>query len=277
QQLPPGDECLHGHRHLRVPCRPHLLADQAEAVVDEDGGQAKTQQQRDDSMRDDAVKRSLEHGDLGGQMSDLSRNNPAGRFTGLPGAYAKPRPSYPEAVLDFLVARCGLSPRSLLVDVGCGTGISSRLFATRGVRVLGVEPNDEMRRQAEATTDPGGAALVRYCKGRAEDTGLAGGLADAVLAAQAFHWFEPASALREFRRILKPGGWVVLLWNERDESDPFTAAYGAVIRSAPEAASVEGPRARAGEALLESPLFEQAERVCFPNAQELDEEGVLGR
>src|SRR5262249_36631244 len=72
-------------------------------------------------------------------------------------------------------------------------------------------------------------------------------------------------------------GWVVLLWNERDESDPFTAAYGAVIRSAPDAASIEGPRAKAGEALLQSPLFEQTERVRFANEQTLDEEGVLGR
>ncbi len=102
-------------------------------------------------------------------------------------------------------------------------------------------------------------------------------MADAVLAAQAFHWFEPNGALREFHRILKPGGWVILLWNERDESDELTAAYGAVIRSATEAAAIEGPRGRAGEPLLVHPLFQDAERRVFRNEQLLDEEGLLGR
>src|SRR5947207_1707846 len=87
-------------------------------------------------------------------------------------------------------------------------------------------------------------------------SGLAGGCADLVLAAQAFHWFEPSVALTEFRRILKPGGWVALLWYERDESDPGTAAFGATLRTAPDAARVEGPRMRAGEALADSPHVE---------------------
>jgi SAM-dependent methyltransferase len=116
-----------------------------------------------------------------------------------------------------------------------------------------------------------------YQNGRAEATNLATACADAVLAAQAFHWFDSAAALREFHRIVKPGGWVILLWNERDETDPFTAAYGAVIRTAPEAAAVEAPRSRAGEPLLSSPWFQDAQRAVFRNEQELDEDGVLGR
>jgi SAM-dependent methyltransferase len=119
--------------------------------------------------------------------------------------------------------------------------------------------------------------VPRYCKGRAEATQLADGVADTVLAAQAFHWFDPDTALREFVRILKPGGWVVLMWNERDESDPCTAAYGAVIAAAPEARAVEGPRGQAGQALLASPLFADRECVRFRNEQALDEEGLLGR
>ncbi|HZT80858.1 MAG TPA: class I SAM-dependent methyltransferase [Gemmataceae bacterium] len=209
-------------------------------------------------------------------MSDLSRANPTGRFSGLADSYAKYRPDYPPAAIAFVLSRCGLGPGSVLVDVGCGTGISSRLFAARGLAVLGVEPNDEMRRQAEAVPSARQPAPL-YCKGRAEETGLPDAAADAVLAAQAFHWFDAGAALREFHRILKPGGWVALLWNERDESDPFTAAYGEVIRSAPEAKAVELPRGRAGEPLLASPLFEAGERVCFPNSQALDEEGMLGR
>jgi SAM-dependent methyltransferase len=164
----------------------------------------------------------------------------------------------------------------LLVDVGCGTGISSRLLAERGVPVVGVEPNADMRRRAEAQPSPAGAQL-RYCEGRAEHTGLSDGAADVVLSAQAFHWFDPDAALREFHRILKPRGWVALLWNERDEADPFTAAYGAVIRTLPATANVEGPRTGAGAPLLTHPLFRDAERLDFANEQELDEEGLLGR
>jgi SAM-dependent methyltransferase len=210
-------------------------------------------------------------------MNELSQSNPTGRFTGLAGVYARCRPGYPEAALDFIIRRCGLSPATLLVDVGCGTGIASRLFARRGVPVVGVEPNADMRAQAEAEPVPTGCPAPRYCEGRAEATGLAPGTAGAVLAAQSFHWFDPEAALHEFRRILMPGGWVALVWNERDEADAFTAAYGAVIRTAPDAAAVEGPRAQAGEALLISPLFEQGERVRVVNGQELDEAGVLGR
>jgi SAM-dependent methyltransferase len=210
-------------------------------------------------------------------MAELSSYDPTGRFTGLAEGYARYRPGYPAAALDFILERCRLDSRSLLVDVGCGTGISTRLFAERGIPVVGIEPNDEMRRQAEKTSLPGGSRAPTYRKGRAEETGMPDASADAVLAAQAFHWFEPGAALHEFRRILRPGGWVILVWNERDESDACTADYGSVIRSGPDAAAVEVPRGRAGEALLTSPLFVEAGRYPFTNEQTLDEEGWLGR
>jgi SAM-dependent methyltransferase len=210
-------------------------------------------------------------------MTHPSPPDPTGRFSGLADLYARHRPDYPAAALDLVVARCGLGPDSLLADVGCGTGISARLFAARGVPVVGIEPNDAMRARAEAEPAPPGDPAPVYRAGRAEATGLADGSVTAVLAAQAFHWFDAPAALREFRRVLRLGGWVALLGNERDESDAFTAAYGAVVRTSPEAAAVEGPRARAGLALLESDLFEAAERAAFAHGQELDEEGLLGR
>jgi SAM-dependent methyltransferase len=211
-------------------------------------------------------------------MSGLSDQNPLGRFSGLADVYARCRPTYPDAAIDCIMTRCALGRGSLLVDVGCGTGISSNLFAARGIEVIGIEPNDEMRGKAEV--DSARLTLFSYPTyraGLAEATGLRDQAADIVFAAQAFHWFKPRKALREFHRILKPGGWTALMWNERDESDPFTAAYGAVVRSTPEAADVEGPRARAGEPLLVSPLFQNSERLIFPNEQILDEEGLLGR
>jgi SAM-dependent methyltransferase len=210
-------------------------------------------------------------------MSELSSCNPTGRFTGLADLYAKYRPSYPDAALDLIVSRGRLGPASLLVDVGSGTGISARLFARRGIPVLGIEPNAEMRARAEAEPLPPDVPRPRYCEGRAEATGLADGVVDVVLAAQAFHWFDPGPTLAEFQRILQRDGWVALLGNERDESDPFTAAYGAVMRTSPEAAKVELPRARAGDPLLVSDRFQDAERLTFVNEQRLDEEGLLGR
>jgi ubiquinone/menaquinone biosynthesis C-methylase UbiE len=210
-------------------------------------------------------------------MAELSSLDPTNRFTGLAQTYAKFRPSYPARAMDYIMARCGLNQESLLIDVGCGTGIASRLIAVRGVNVIGIEPNFEMRCAATDSVETVGPK-VTYREGRAESTGLASEVADAVLCAQAFHWFEPIPTLREFHRVLKPGGWTILMWNERDERDPITAAYGDVIRTASEAAAIEGPRQRnAGDALRTSPLFGQAEQVTFHNQQALDEEGLLGR
>jgi SAM-dependent methyltransferase len=210
-------------------------------------------------------------------MSDLKHSNPTGRFTGLARLYARCRPGYPPSALDHIIARCGLGPPSLLVDVGCGTGISSRLFAERGIRVLGIEPNADMRARAEAEAAPPGSPVPSYADGRAEATGLPDGVGNAVLAAQAFHWFDPGPTLAEFHRILKPDGWVALMWNERDESDPFTAAYGDAFRAVRGAAGLEASRGRAGEPLLVNPLFQDGSRRTFANAQEVDQEGLLGR
>jgi SAM-dependent methyltransferase len=210
-------------------------------------------------------------------MSELAGFNPTGRFTGLAELYAQSRPDYPDTAIDAILSHCALAPGSFMVDVGSGTGISARLFARRGIRVLGIEPNAEMRALAESTALPPECPEPAYQGGTAEATGLPDAVADAVLAAQSFHWFEADKSLREFHRILKPRGWLVLVWNERDESDPFTADYGAAVRAHSDAAAVEIPRGRAGQALLESPLFEDSARRVFPHEQPLDEEGLLGR
>ena len=159
-------------------------------------------------------------------------NNPIGRFSGQADAYSRHRPSYPDEAIRSVISRAGLDRSAVVVDVGCGTGICSRLFAERGLTVIGVEPNNAMRRRAEATPCPAGPP-PRYRDGAAEATGLPDATANCVVAAQAFHWFDAGAALREFHRLLKPSGWVALLWYERDEADEFTRGVGDVIRTAP--------------------------------------------
>jgi SAM-dependent methyltransferase len=205
-----------------------------------------------------------------------SEHHPTERFTGLAGLYSQYRPDYPVAALEFIIQRCGLKDKSLLVDVGCGTGISSRLFAARGISVIGIEPNADMRRQAELEPFSAESPLPSYRQGRAEATGLPESSADAVLAAQAYHWFQPEAALREFHRILKPAGWVILFWNRRDESDPFTRAYGAKVRELTNSELIESYYSK-GDSLLGNPLFQDGERAFFPNEQVLDEAALLGR
>jgi SAM-dependent methyltransferase len=207
-------------------------------------------------------------------MFSGSRHNPTGRFDGLAGTYAKFRPDYPSQAIDWILERLP-NPRGLIVDVGCGTGISTRQLAERGCRVIGIEPNESMRAEAATTASAG---KVDYRAGRAEATGLQSDSADAVLAAQAFHWFDPDAALREFHRLIGDKGWANLLWNIANLDDPFTAGYWSILReSSPEPEVVEEPHHLTGQALLESPLFEDGAVRSTPHGQCLDEAGLLGR
>jgi SAM-dependent methyltransferase len=201
---------------------------------------------------------------------------PTERFTGLAQLYSQHRPSYPDEAVSFIISHSHLTDQSILVDIGCGTGISSRQFAERGIPVIGIEPNEEMRKQAQLESLPEGSPTPSYREGRAEATGLDAGSADAVLAAQAFHWFVAHEALREFHRILKPEGFAVLLWNERDESDPFTRAYGDGVRQLADTEGIEPLHGR-GDVLLTSPLFHESVQAFFAHKQKLDEAGLMGR
>jgi ubiquinone/menaquinone biosynthesis C-methylase UbiE len=214
-------------------------------------------------------------------MSDEKLSNaefdPKGRFTGLGQIYAKARPAYPYAAIDFIIDKCGLNEKSLLVDVGCGTGISSRLFAERKIPTVGIDPNDDMRLQATEENSRRKFEWLSYIGASSENTGLANSVADVVLAAQAFHWFQPEPTLKEFVRILKPNGFCVLMWNERDDRDDFTRQYSELLHQVPDARSVEMKRGNSGVDLLESPLFHSAGKVDFENQQDMDEEGLLCR
>ncbi|HTD33264.1 MAG TPA: class I SAM-dependent methyltransferase, partial [Candidatus Elarobacter sp.] len=142
----------------------------------------------------------------------------AGRFTDRAGDYVSGRPSYPPAAIDALLDGLGDPADVVVADLGAGTGISSRLLAERGAQVLAIEPNQAMREAAEPHP------RVEWIAASAEHTGLGEASADLVTAFQAFHWFDQRAALDETVRILRPGGRAAVIYNERDERDPFTAA-----------------------------------------------------
>ncbi len=206
----------------------------------------------------------------------MDERNPTGRFSGRAEHYARARPGYPQAAFDLLVRECGLARDSVVADVGSGTGISSEPFLKLGFRVIGIEPNGEMRRVAEE-------ALRRYgrftsIEGTAEATGLGASSVDLVVAAQAFHWFDAPRAKEEFARILHPGGWAANLWNDREsEGTPFLREYEALLRR------LGTDYSKVCHRNLDPSVFERFfapagfRLAHFENAQSLDWEGLVAR
>ena len=150
--------------------------------------------------------------------------DPTKRFSNRVENYLKYRPSYPAAIIPLLESECGLTPETLVADVGSGTGFMTEMFLSHGNRVIGVEPNAEMR-------SAGDRLLTKYpnfssMNATAEATTLLDQSIDLIVAGQAFHWFDRRKTKIEFTRILKPGGWVVLIWNGfRVESSALVRGY----------------------------------------------------
>lgn len=125
------------------------------------------------------------------------------RFSGLAKVYDAYRPSPPLVLVDVLTQLAQCERPHLVVDIGCGTGLSTRLWAERANAVVGIEPNADMRNQAVAATQ---ASNVTYHDGLSTRTGLPDGSADIVTVSQALHWMEPEPTFAEVHRILRPGG-----------------------------------------------------------------------
>ncbi|HKD02839.1 MAG TPA: class I SAM-dependent methyltransferase [Terriglobales bacterium] len=150
--------------------------------------------------------------------------DPTQRFSSRVDNYVRYRPGYPAEVLALLEEQCRLTPDKVVADIASGTGLWTRLLLENGNPVLGVEPNQDMRNAGEEFLR--GYPRFTSVAGAAEATSLPDRSVDIVTAAQAAHWFDRPRARCEFVRILKPGGWTVLLWNERlTDSTPFLRAY----------------------------------------------------
>jgi len=154
----------------------------------------------------------------------MPASNATSRFSDRVENYVRYRPGYPPEALQILKDECGLAPHHVVADLASGTGIWTRLLLENGNTVYGVEPNAEMRQAGERLLS--GFPTLTSVAGTAEATTLADASVDFVTAAQAAHWFDRERARREFARILKPGGWLVLLWNERlTDSTSFLRDY----------------------------------------------------
>lgn len=198
------------------------------------------------------------------------------RFSNRVEDYIRYRPGYPTAIVGVLREVCSLKPEAVVADVGSGTGFLAQMFLENGNLVYGVEPNAAMREAGEQLLEK----YPHFCSvaGSAEATTLPAASMDFVIVGQAFHWFEPAATRAEFRRVLKPKGWVVIFWNERlTDLTPFQHEYELLVHrfgTDYEKVSATYPRGSQMASFFSPGAFE--ERV-FPYQQEFDFEGLRGR
>ena len=204
------------------------------------------------------------------------KSDPTERFSSRVGNYVRYRPGYPAQVLDVLRDYCRFAVDAVVADIGSGTGIFTELLLSNGNRVYGVEPNADMRAAGERF-------LSRFSNfvsinGIAEQTTLPCGSMDFVTCAQAFHWFDRQKTRQEFARVLRPQGWIVLIWNDRQtDSTPFLRDYELLLQDfATDYAEVrhkEFDLAKVRDFIGSG----TAELTVLENRQVFDYEGLRGR
>jgi len=203
--------------------------------------------------------------------------DPTKRFTDRVDNYVKYRPGYPKPSINYMARQCHLKPGSVVADVGAGTGIFTGLLLDKGYKVFAIEPNEAMRSAAAEFLEDKADNLV-LIDGTAENTTLIGNSVDAVVCAQAFHWFNNADARNEFRRILKKNGRVALVWNNRlTDVDDFAVAYELLLKRE----SIEYNRVN-HQNLTETDFacfFHDGDYKVerFDNVQIFDLDGLIGR
>ena len=201
-------------------------------------------------------------------------SRPTERFSALADHYRRSRPGYPSAAIDLLAAQCGLDG-AIVADVGSGTGILTAQLLERAAQVFAVEPNDAMRAAAEEQLR--GQTGFRSVAAAAEATTLPSATVGLWVAGQAFHWFDAPRARLEALRILRPGGYAALLWNERPpEPGAFLREYEALLhRHAADYAAIVARRLDEGS--MQAFLGGAMQVARFPNEQRLDYARLEGR
>lgn len=202
-------------------------------------------------------------------------SNTVERFSNRVANYIKYRPGYPPQVLELFKNEMGLTAAKVVADIGSGTGLSTKPFLENGNTVYGVEPNAAMREAAEEYLRDFPNFISH--DGTAEKTNLDDASIDFVTAAQAFHWFDPDKTRDEFVRILKPAGYIVLIWNERQlDTTEFLRDYEKLLIK--HANDYERVRHENIDQEKLGAFFQSGyERATFSNEQVFDFEGLRGR
>ncbi len=201
--------------------------------------------------------------------------NTVERFSNRVANYVKYRPGYPTEILRFFKEHLGLTPDSAIADIGSGTGLSAKIFLENGNTVYGVEPNAAMRDAAEEYLK--GSPNFTSIDGNSDATRLPDASIDLVIAAQAFHWFEPEGTRREFKRILKPDGYVSLVWNERQiDTTLFLSEYEQLLLKYGKDYT-EVRHEKINSEVLSAFFLVPFEHIAFPNEQVFDFDGLKGR
>ena len=195
-------------------------------------------------------------------MADDLQRQRARSFGAVADIYERARPSYPAAAVEWLLEP---APGRDVVDLAAGTGKLTRVLVAAGCRVTAVEPLEGMRAQLEAAVPEAHAV-----EGSAEAIPVPDASADAVLVAQAFHWFDAPRALDEIARVLRPGGVLGLLWNLRDDSVAWVKALSDAMGDPPDVMSVS--RRTGAEPAAQHPMFTAVERRELPNPERFTRE-----
>ncbi len=204
-------------------------------------------------------------------------SNSTTRFSDRVEDYVKYRPHYPAAILSYLSTVYSFHSSWEVADIGSGTGISAELFLRNGNRVYGVEPNAAMRGAAEELLGQGTAGRFISVDGTAEATGLAAESIQLIIAGQAFHWFDPVRSKAEFTRILRSGGVVALIWNERLADTPFEREYDELIQHYGKDYKTTNHRNIADLQIADFFYPAAVTLAQFANEQRFDFDGLKGR
>ena len=204
-------------------------------------------------------------------MTDVTQ-----RFSSRVENYIKYRPGYPNEVIETLRSECGLTADSIIADIGSGTGILTEMFLRNGNLIYGIEPNREMREAGERLLK--GYPRFHSVAAQAEETRLPDHGVDFITAGQAFHWFDREKAREEFARILRPRGWIALIWNERvTTTTPFLVAYEQLLKEYSTDYEQVDHRRIDDDVISDFFGSDDFRLKQFKNIQVFDFEGVKGR